>query len=214
MFHVQRIGNGLRRQKIEAITREALDSPVRFADSGNMGFRFRVNTGFSGAVAIAISVIVTGCMASPVPPASSENAPVETCSESLVAWATSTEQFGGRAIRIASIPGGILPFTEQLAGPTCSFSSERGETQVALYVYESVSTSKATYRSLVDSASTQSDYLLATHNDDPAQSTFTAGSNQKFTQATVYISEENFASTMGYAPTVSIVVAYRAARSQ
>lgn len=159
-------------------------------------------------------MIVTGCQTSPAPLASSENAPVETCSESLVAWATSTEQFGGRAIRIASIPGGILPFAEQLAGPTCSFSSERGETQVALYVYENASTSKTTYQSLVDSASTQSDYLLATQSDEPAQSTFTAGSNQKFTKATVYIAEEGFASYMGYAPTVSIVVAYRAARSQ
>ena len=217
MFHVQRIGNGLRRQKIEAITREALDSPVKFADSGNMGFRSRVSTGFSGAVAIAISVIVTGCMASPAPPAppaSSENAPVEACSESLVAWATSTEQFGGRALRISSIPGGIIPFTEQLAGPTCVFSSERGETQVALYVHESGAGATTTYQSLVESASTQTEYLLATHNDDPAQSTFTAGSGQEFIQATVHIAEENFASYMGYAPTVSIVVAFRAARDE
>lgn len=162
-------------------------------------------------------MIVTGCQASPVsptPPASSEDAAVETCSESLVAWATSTEHFGKRALRIASIPGGILPFAEQLAGPTCSFSSERGETQVALYVYESASTATTTYQSLVESASTQAEYLLATQNDDPAQSTFTTGSDQEFTQAAVYIAAESFASYMGYAPTVSIVVAYRAARSQ
>jgi hypothetical protein len=178
-----------------------------------MRFRSRVSTGFSGAVAIAICVIVTGCQASPTPSASSENAPVETCSESLVAWATSTEQFGKRAIRIASIPGGILPFAEQL-GPTCSFSSERGETQVALYVYDDVSTATTTYQSLVESASTRAEYMLATQNDDPAQSTFTAGSDQEFIKATVYIAEQDFASFMGYAPTVSIVVAYRAAASQ
>jgi hypothetical protein len=179
-----------------------------------MGFRYRVSTGFSGAVAIAISVIVTGCQASPAPLASSENRPIETCSESLVAWATSTEHFGGRAIRIASIPGGILPFTEQVAGPTCSFSAERGETQVALYVHDNASTATTTYQSLVESASTQAAYMLATQNDEPAQSTFTAESDQEFTQATVYITDENFASYMGYAPSVSIVVAYRAARSQ
>jgi len=196
---------------------DALDSPVRFADSGNMGFRSFVSTGFSGAVAIAISVIVAGCQASPsspTSPASSVNAPAETCSESLVAWATSTEQFGGRALRISSIPGGIIPFTEQLAGPTCSFSSERGETQVALYVYENASTATTTYQSLVESASTQAEYLLATQSEDPAQSTFTTGSDQEFTKAAVYIAAESFASYMGYAPTVSIVVAYRAARSQ
>jgi hypothetical protein len=170
--------------------------------------------GFSTSVAIAISVIVAGCQASPTPSASSEIAPVETCSESLVAWATSTEKFGGRAIRVASIPGGILPFAEQLAGPTCAFSAERGETQVALYVYDEASNATATYQSLVESASTQAEYLLATQNDDPAQSTFTAGSEQEFIKATVYIAEENFASFMGYAPTVSIVVAYRAAASQ
>lgn len=196
---------------------DALDSPVRFADSGHMGFRSFASTGFSGVVAIAISVIVTGCQASPAPPAppaSNENAPIEACSESLVAWATSTEQFGGRALRISSIPGGIIPFTEQLTGPTCVFSSERGETQVALYVHESASTAKTTYQSLVESASTQADYLLATQSDDPAQSTFTTGSDQAFTAATVKIARENFASNMGYAPTVSIVVAYRAAQSQ
>ena len=200
--------------RLEHVSRLAFDIPVRLADSGDMSFRSRASTGFSGAVAIAISVIVTGCQASPAPLASSENAPVEKCSESLVAWATSTEQFGKRAIRIASIPGGILPFAEQLAGPTCSFSSERGETQVALYVYDDVSTAKSTYQSLVESASTQAEYMLATQNGDPAQSTFTAGSNQEFIQATVYIAEEKFASYMGYAPTVSIVVAYRAAASQ
>jgi len=179
-----------------------------------MSRQSRVSTGFSGAVAIAISVIVAGCQASPTPSASSESAPVETCSESLVAWATSTEKFGGRAIRTASIPGGIFPFTEQMAGPTCSFSAERGETQVALYVYDEASTATATYQSLVESASTRPEYLLATQNDDPAQSTFTAGSDQEFIQATVYIVDENFASYMGYAPTVSIVVAFRAAASQ
>ena len=196
------------------VTREALDSPVRLADSGNMSFQSRVSTGFSAAIAIAISVIAAGCQASPVAPTSREIASVDTCSESLVAWATSTEQFGKRAIRIASIPGGILPFAEQLAGPTCSFSAERGETQVALYVYESASTATTTYQTLVESASTQADYMLATQNDEPAQSTFTAESDQGFTQATVYIAEESFASYMGYAPTVSIVVAFRAAQSQ
>lgn len=170
--------------------------------------------GFSTSVAIAISVIVAGCQASPTPSASSESAPVETCSESLVAWATSTEKFGGRAIRTASIPGGIFPFTEQMAGPTCSFSAERGETQVALYVFDDVSTATTTYQSLVESASNQAEYMLATQSDEPGQSTFTAGSDQEFIQATVYIAEENFASFMGYAPTVSIVVAYRAAASQ
>jgi hypothetical protein len=176
-----------------------------------------VKKGFPSVVAIAVGLIVTGCQASPAPPAppaSSENAPMEACSESLVAWATSTEQFGGRALRISSILGGIIPFTEQLAGPTCVFSSERGETQVALYVHESGVGATTTYQSLVESASTQADYLLATQGDDPAQSTFTAGSGQEFTQATVYIAEESFASDMGYAPTVSIVVAYRAAASQ
>jgi hypothetical protein len=193
---------------------EALDSPAWSADSGYIGFRSRASTGFSVTVAIVISVIAAGCQASPVAPTSSEIASVATCSESLVAWATSTEQFGKRAIRIASIPGGILPFTEQLAGPTCSFSSERGETQVALYVYESASTAKTTYQSLVESASIQPDYMLATLNDAPAQSTFTAESDQGFTAATVYIADDNFASYMGYAPTASIVVAYRAAASQ
>jgi hypothetical protein len=170
--------------------------------------------GFSTSVAIAISVIVAGCEASPTPSASSESAPVETCSESLVAWATSTKKFGGRAIRTASIPGGIFPFTEQMAGPTCSFSAERGETQVALYVYDEASTATATYQSLVESVSTRAEYMLATQNDDPAQSTFTAGSEQEFIQATVYVAEQNFASFMGYAPTVTIVVAYRAAASE
>jgi hypothetical protein len=172
---------------------------------------------FLSVVAIAVGIIVTGCQASPAPstsPASSENAPVEKCSESLLAWATSTEHFGKRAIRIASIPGGILPFAEQLAGPTCSFSSERGETQVALYVYESAAGAMSTYQSLVEAASIQTDYLLATQSDDPAQSTFTAGSDQEFIKATVYIAAESFASFMGYAPTVSIVVAYRAAATQ
>jgi hypothetical protein len=179
-----------------------------------MSRQSRVSTGFSGAVAIAIGVIVTGCQASPAPLVSSENAPVETCSESLVEWTMSTEHFGKRAIRIASIPGGILPFAERLAGPTCSFSSERGETQVALYVFDEVSNATATYQSLVESASTQAEYMLATQNDDPAQSTFTTGSDEEFIQATVYIAEENFASYMGYAPTVTIVVAYRAAATQ
>jgi hypothetical protein len=179
-----------------------------------MSFRSRVSTAFSGLVAINLAVIVTGCQASPAPLVSSENAAVETCSESLVAWATSTDQFGGRAIRVASIPGGILPFDEQMAGPTCSFSAERGETQVALYVHESATAAQATYQSLVESASTQAEYLLATQNDDPAQSTFTTGSEKEFTQATVYIAEDNFASYMGYAPTVSIVVAFRAARDE
>lgn len=171
---------------------------------------------FSSAVAITVGLIVTGCQASPAPapPTSSENAPVETCSESLLEWATSTEEFGGRALRISSIPGGIVPFTEQVAGPTCSFSSERGETQVALYVYESDSDALATYQSLVETAPTEDNYLLATQGDDPAQSTFLTGSDEEFTKATVYIANESFASDMGYAPTVSIVVASRAARSQ
>jgi len=174
---------------------------------------------FPGAIAIAVAVglIVTGCQASPTPPAppaSSENAPIETCSDSLRAWATSTEHFGGRALRISSIPGGIVPFTEQFAGPTCSFSSERGETQVALYVHESAAGALTTYQSLAETAPTQGEYLLATRSDDPALSTFTTGSEQEFTAATVYIATEGFASDMGYAPTVSIVVAYRAAQSQ
>lgn len=169
---------------------------------------------FFTAIAIAMGLMVTGCQASPAPPASNQNAPIEACSESLLAWATSTEEFGGRALRISSIPGGIVPFTEQLAGPTCVFSSERGETQLALYVHESGAGATTTYQSLVESASTQDDYLLATQGDDPAQSTFTAGFGQEFTQATVYIAKESFASDMGYAPTVSIVVAYRAAATQ
>lgn len=172
---------------------------------------------FSTAAAIALGLIAAGCQAwpaPPAPPASNENAPIETCSESLLEWATSTEQFGGRALRISSIPGGIVPFTEQLAGPTCVFSSERGETQLALYVHESGAGATTTYQSLVESASTQDDYLLATQGDDSAQSTFTAGFGQEFTKATVYIAKESFASDMGYAPTVSIVVAYRAAATQ
>lgn len=196
---------------------DALDSPVRFPNSGTMSGQFFVKKGFPSVVVIAVALIVTGCQASPAPPAppaSSQNAPIEACSESLVAWATSTEQFGGRALRVSSIPGGIIPFTEQLAGPTCVFSSERGETQVALYVHESASAAQATYQFLVESASTQAEYLLATQNDDPAQSTFTAGSGQEFIKATVYIATETFASDMGYAPTVSIVVASRAAASQ
>jgi len=194
-----------------------LDSPVGFPNSGNMSGQSVAKKVFLSVVAIAVGIIVTGCQASPAPstsPASSENAPVEKCSESLLAWATSTEHFGKRAIRIASIPGGILPFAEQLAGPTCSFSSERGETQVALYVYESAAGAMSTYQSLVEAASIQTDYLLATQSDDPAQSTFTAGSDQEFIKATVYIAAESFASFMGYAPTVSIVVAYRAAATQ
>jgi hypothetical protein len=179
-----------------------------------MGFESIGTKALTVVVALAVSVVAAGCQALPAAPASSESAPVETCSESLVEWTMSTEHFGKRAIRIASIPGGILPFAEQLAGPTCSFSSERGETQVALYVYDEVSTATTTYQSLVESASTQTEYMLATQNDDPAQSTFTAGSEQEFIQATVYFAEENFASYMGYAPTVSIVVAYRAAASQ
>lgn len=179
-----------------------------------MSFQSRVKTVLSGVVAIAVGVIVAGCQGLPAPTPSREDSPVETCSESLVEWATSTESFGGRAIRSASIPGGILPFAEQVDGPTCSFSAERGETQVALYVYESASSATTTYQSLVDSATNQGDYLLATQNVNPAQSTFLAGSEEDFTQATVYIAEANFASDMGYAPTVSIVVAFRAARTQ
>ena len=195
----------------------ALDSPVAFPNSGNMSGQSVAKKGFPSAIAIAVGLFATGCQASPTSPASpaaSENAPVEKCSESLLAWATSTEQFGGRALRISSIPGGIVPFTEQVAGPTCVFSSERGETQVALYVHDSASGATTTYQTLVDAASTQTDYLLATQSDDPAQSTFTAGSGQEFTQATVYIAEESFASYMGYAPTASIVVAFRAAATQ
>lgn len=195
---------------------DALDSPVGFPNSGNMSAQFPVKRVFSTLIAIAIGFTATGCQASPAsaPPASSENAPVETCSESLLAWATSTEEFGGRALRISSIPGGIVPFTEQVAGPTCVFSSERGETQLALYVYESASDAIATYQSLVETAPTQDDYLLATQGEDPAQSTFTTGSDEDFTKASVYIAKESFASDMGYAPTVSIVVAYRAAATQ
>jgi hypothetical protein len=85
---------------------------------------------------------------------------------------------------------------------------------VALYVHDEASTATATYQSLVESVSTRAEYMLATQNDDPAQSTFTTGSDEEFIQATVYIAEENFASFMGYAPTVTIVVAYRAAASQ
>ena len=195
----------------------ALDSPVRFPNSGNMSGQSVAKKVFPSAIAIAVGLIVTGCQASPDPstsPASSENAPIEACSESLLAWATSTEQFGGRALRISSIPGGIIPFTEQVAGPTCVFSSERGETQVALYVHESAAGAMTTYQTLVEAASTQTDYLLATQSDDPAQSTFTAGSGQEFIQATVDIAEESFASYMGYAPTVSIVVAFRSAATQ
>ena len=190
------------------------DRAVKFTDSGDMGFESIGTKALTVVVALAVSVVAAGCQALPAAPASSESAPVETCSESLVEWATSTEQFGGRAIRTASIPGGILPFDEQMAGPTCSFSAERVETQVALYVHESATAAQATYQSLVESASTQAEYLLATQNDDPAQSTFTTGSEKEFTQATVYIAEDNFASYMGYAPTVSIVVAFRAARDE
>ena len=192
----------------------ALDCPVRFAHSGDMGFESIGTRVLTVMFALAVSVVAAGCQALPAAPASSESAPVETCSESLVEWATFTEQFGGRAIRTASIPGGILPFDEQMAGPTCSFSAERGETQVALYVHESASTAKTTYQSLVESATNKDDYMLATQNDDPAQSTFTTGSEKELTQATVYIADENFSSNMGYAPTVSIVVAFRAARDE
>jgi len=190
---------------------------VVFPNSGIMSGQSVAKKVFLSVVAIAVGLIVTGCQASPTSPASpavSENAAVEKCSESLLAWATSTEQFGGRALRISSIPGGIIPFTEQVAGPTCVFGSERGETQAALYVHENTAGAMTTYQTLVDAASTQTDYLLATQSDDPAQSTFTAGSGQEFIQATVYIAEESFASYMGYAPTVSIVVAFRAAATQ
>lgn len=71
-----------------------------------------------------------------------------------------------------------------------------------------------TYQSLVEAVAIQDDYLLATQGDDPAQSTFMTGSDPEFTKATVYIATDSFASDMGYAPTVSIVVASRAARSQ
>jgi hypothetical protein len=55
--------------------------------------------------------------------------------------------------------------------------------------------------------------MLASQNVDPAQSTFITGSEKDSSQATVYIAEANFASDMGYAPTVSIVVTFRATRT-